>query len=174
MGWNRWMAALEDRHEKRRIGASEQPRHRTMNIPWGMTVFCAVTAAFFAAVALITFDVERDLARGGVEADGVVVREYTSNKTNYWDVAFATPDGRRHVASIKSDHWRDTPDGVGTRVRIEYPESNPGGIVEQAGRTTGDRVGVPILSSVASLVFVIFAYRVRPKRPRKNPHTDVA
>jgi len=164
--WNRWMAALEDRHQKRMIAASEQPRPRTVNLPWGCTVLMAVMAAFFAAFAIFTINLERDLAGGGVEADGVVVREYTSNKIKYFDVAFTTPDGRRHVTPIELDHWHDEPDGVGSRVSIEYPESDPDGTVEQAGRTTADRMVLPIIASVASLIFLIFAYRLRPKRPR--------
>ncbi len=168
--WSTWMAALENRHTKRFAAASERPRLRTVNFPWGMTVLCLVAAAFFAVSALITANVERGLARGGVETDGVVVRGYTSNKTKYWDVAFTTPDGRRHVASIKSDRWHDEPDGVGSQVRIEYPESDPGGIVEQAGRTTADRAAVPVICSVASLIFLICAYGTRPKRPRASRH----
>ncbi|WP_285697846.1 hypothetical protein [Actinomadura sp. NBRC 104412] len=164
------MTALEDRHRKRFAAASEQPAPRTVNFPWGMTVLCAVVAAFFAALALITANVERGLARGGVETGGVVVRGYTSNKTKYWDVAFTTPDGRRHVASIKSDHWHDEPDGVGSRVRIEYPESDPGGIVEQAGRTTADRVAVPVICSIASVIFLLCAYGTRPTKPRASRH----
>jgi len=166
---NRWMAALEHRHDNRRSGGSE-PSRRTVNIPWGMTIFLAVMAVFFTVMALIIADVERYLARGGVETDGVVTREYSSNKTDYWDVAFTTPDGRRHVTSIESDHWHDEPDGVGSRVRIEYPESNPDGIVEQAGRTTADRVFVPILSLALSLFLVFLAYRTRPKKSRKTSH----
>lgn len=166
-----WMSAIERRHQARLAGSTEPARPRERRISGAKAR--AIAAVVFAALGLVSLVPQLRLQSDGAEADAVAVAKWTGHKsTEYTDVVFTTPQGRRVRASIPQDRWADDAPKIGSHVRIRFERSNPDNAADARQRSFVRYLPSAMLLGFAG-AFAIWAYRVRRKK-RAHPAPDAA